>query len=67
MSTLCVAVKVLNRSIRVDHKHNYQVPKERVDEDELTKRLREQGCQPELVGNADSSDELLELGSSIGL
>lgn len=40
---------MLNRSIRVDHKHNYQVPKERGDEDQLTKLLREKGCAPAAV------------------
>jgi len=33
----------------VDHKHDYQVPKEHADEDELTKKLREQGCAPSLA------------------
>ena len=54
--------KVLNRSIRVDHKHNYQVPKERGDEDDLTKTLRQHGCAPPVAGagGKESDVDLLE-------
>ena len=40
---------MLGRALRVDHKHDYQVPKEHGDEDELTKQLREHGCAPSLA------------------
>lgn len=43
-----VHMQVLGRALRVDHKHDYQVPKEHGDEDDLTKQLREHGCAPSL-------------------
>jgi len=43
-----VKLQVMGRALRVDHKHNYQVPKEHGDEDELTKKLRDEGCAPSL-------------------
>jgi len=56
-----LCLKVLNRAIRVDHKHNYQVPKERGDEDELTKLLREKGCAPAaIIVEKDEEFELLD-------
>lgn len=45
-------MQVLGRALRVDHKHDYQVPKEHGDEDELTKQLREHGCAPSLVAKS---------------
>ncbi|KAK3583695.1 hypothetical protein CHS0354_021445 [Potamilus streckersoni] len=39
-------IKLLGRTIRVDHVENYKVPKEHGDEDEETKRLRMEGCAP---------------------
>jgi len=40
------AIKLLNRTIRVDHVENYKVPKEFGNEDDLTKVLRTDGCAP---------------------
>ncbi|KRX36072.1 RNA-binding motif protein, X-linked 2 [Trichinella nativa] len=39
-------IKLLGRIIRVDHVENYRVPKERGDEDEITKKLWLEGCAP---------------------
>ena len=39
-------IKLLNRTIRVDHVANYKVPKEHDDIDDVTKRLYNEGCGP---------------------
>lgn len=41
-------VKVLGRTIRVDHCANYKAPKERDDDDEITKALHAEGCAPKI-------------------
>lgn len=38
-------IKILGRMIRCDHAGNYRPPKEHEDDDEITKFLRESGCQ----------------------
>ena len=49
MIIMIVVMQICGRALRVDHKHDYQVPKEHDDEDELTKQLREHGCAPSLI------------------
>lgn len=39
-------IKILNRSIRVDHVSNYKVPKDGKKTDTETKKLHEEGCAP---------------------
>lgn len=39
-------IKICNRSIRVDHVHEYKVPKDHDDIDTETKRLRDEGVAP---------------------
>ena len=41
-------IKLLNRTIRVDHAANYKVPKEHDDIDDVTKRLYNEGCGPDV-------------------
>ncbi|KAH1015415.1 U2 snRNP component ist3 [Dendroctonus ponderosae] len=42
-------VKVMNRSIRVDHVQNYKVPKDDKKANEETKRLYAEGCAPKVL------------------
>lgn len=39
-------IKLVGRSIRVDHVQEYKVPKEHEKQDEETKRLQDEGCAP---------------------
>ncbi len=48
ISCLVLTVQVLGRTIRVNHVENYRMPKEHGDEDEVTMKLRETGCAPQL-------------------
>ncbi|XP_060078744.1 RNA-binding motif protein, X-linked 2-like [Ylistrum balloti] len=47
---------LLNRTIRVDHVEGYRQPKEHGDEDEVTQKLRAEGCAPK-VADDDEDDE----------
>ncbi|TRY57116.1 hypothetical protein DNTS_023991 [Danionella cerebrum] len=51
-------IKIKGRTIRVDHVANYRPPKDTDDIDDITKRLREEGCAPKAVS---SSEEELEV------
>lgn len=42
-------IKILNRTIRVDHVSNYKVPKEGKKTDAETKKLYQEGCAPTTV------------------
>lgn len=42
-------IKILNRTIRVDHVSNYKVPKEGKKTDAETKKLYQEGCAPKSV------------------
>jgi len=44
-------IKVLNRTIRVDHVQDYKVPKDRKQTDEETKKLYAEGCAPKPTPN----------------
>ncbi|XP_056010631.1 RNA-binding motif protein, X-linked 2-like [Ostrea edulis] len=50
-------IKLLGRTIRVDHVEKYKVPKEHEDEDEMTKRLRMERIAPKLEEGEDSASE----------
>ncbi|XP_048746773.2 RNA-binding motif protein, X-linked 2-like [Ostrea edulis] len=52
-------IKLLGRTIRVDHVEKYKVPKEHDDEDEMTKRLRMEGIAPKMEeeGKDSASEE----------
>ncbi|XP_017892032.1 RNA-binding motif protein, X-linked 2-like isoform X2 [Ceratina calcarata] len=41
-------VKILGRTVRVDHVARYKAPKDSKKVDEETRRLRSEGCAPEL-------------------
>lgn len=49
-TVLCVdnlnGIKILGRTIRVDHVANYRPPKEHENEDDITRMLRLEGCAP---------------------
>lgn len=50
--------QIKGRTIRVDHVKNYRPPKDHEDIDDVTKRLREDGCAPAVPDVvALSSDE----------
>lgn len=40
--------QIKGRTIRVDHVSNYRPPKDSEDIDDITKRLREEGCAPKM-------------------
>ena len=43
--------------IRVDHCDNYKMPKDTGEEDEVTKKLRQQGVAPKPLKVTDSEEE----------
>ncbi|ELT98021.1 hypothetical protein CAPTEDRAFT_86725, partial [Capitella teleta] len=49
--------KILGRTIRVDHVKDYKAPKEHGDEDEVTRKIRAEGCAPTLVLEIESDEE----------
>ncbi|KAM4727027.1 LOW QUALITY PROTEIN: RNA-binding motif protein, X-linked 2 [Anableps anableps] len=50
-------IKIKGRTIRVDHVKSYRPPKDHEDIDDVTKRLREDGCAPREPAAARSEDE----------
>lgn len=48
-------LQILGRMIRVDHVEDYKKPKEHGNEDEVTMKLRAEGCAPKLP---DSPEEM---------
>ncbi|KAK6322337.1 hypothetical protein J4Q44_G00071290 [Coregonus suidteri] len=50
-------IKIKGRTIRVDHVLNYRPPKDNEDMDDITKRLREEGCAPKLPDPSSSESE----------
>ncbi|GCB68789.1 RNA-binding motif protein, X-linked 2 [Scyliorhinus torazame] len=53
-------IKIKGRTIRVDHVANYRPPKDSDDIDDVTKRLREEGCAPRAPPSAPVSSESSE-------
>lgn len=41
----------------MDHVANYRPPKDSEDIDDITKRLREEGCAPKLASSSESESE----------
>lgn len=56
-------VKVLQQLIRVDHVHNYKLPKDLEKLDQDKKKLFMEGCAPKMISGDESSseEELLEM------
>ncbi|KAL4660062.1 RNA-binding motif protein, X-linked 2 [Arapaima gigas] len=50
-------IKIKGRTIRVDHVQNYRPPKDSEDVDDVTKRLREEGCAPRMPSSSSSDSE----------
>ncbi|XP_008294063.1 RNA-binding motif protein, X-linked 2 [Stegastes partitus] len=50
-------IKIKGRTIRVDHVKDYRPPKDSEDIDDITKRLREDGCAPKAPEPSSSSEE----------
>ncbi|XP_067279311.1 RNA-binding motif protein, X-linked 2 [Pseudorasbora parva] len=50
-------IKIKGRTIRVDHVANYRPPKDTDDIDDITKRLREEGCAPSVPQPVSSESE----------
>ncbi|KAG7484704.1 hypothetical protein MATL_G00053130 [Megalops atlanticus] len=50
-------IKIKGRTIRVDHVQNYRPPKDSEDIDDVTKRLREEGCAPQRPPTSSSESE----------
>ncbi|GFR62876.1 RNA-binding motif protein, X-linked 2 [Elysia marginata] len=50
-------IKILGRTIRVDHVKDYKVPKEFGDEDELTKKVRAEGVAPKVESSTEEEEE----------
>ncbi|XP_033760655.1 RNA-binding motif protein, X-linked 2-like [Pecten maximus] len=48
---------ILNRTIRVDHVEGYRQPKEHGDEDDVTQKLRAEGCAPKVEEEEEEDDE----------
>ncbi|KAM3868912.1 RNA-binding motif protein, X-linked 2 [Diretmus argenteus] len=47
-------IKIKGRTIRVDHVQDYRPPRDSDDMDDVTKRLREDGCAPKLPDAANA-------------
>nr|XP_043898455.1 RNA-binding motif protein, X-linked 2 [Solea senegalensis] len=50
-------IKIKGRTIRVDHVKDYRPPKDYEDIDDVTKRLREEGCAPKASKSPSSPSE----------
>lgn len=51
------ALQIKGRTIRVDHVANYRPPKDTDDIDDVTKRLREEGCAPNVPQPSETESE----------
>ena len=51
------ATKVLGRTIRVDHVHQYKLPKDLEKLDQDKKKLFEEGCAPKPIDPSESEEE----------
>jgi RNA-binding motif X-linked protein 2 len=63
-------IKLLNRTIRVDHVANYRMPKEHEDIDPVTKQLYSEGCAPKemtlpVSGKQEGNKQILEININI--
>jgi RNA-binding motif X-linked protein 2 len=63
-------IKLLNRTIRVDHVANYRMPKEHEDIDPITKQLYSEGCAPKemtlpVSNKQEDSKQILEININI--
>lgn len=43
-----ISLQLLGRTLRVDHVEEYKKPKEHGDEDDVTMKLRTDGCAPQI-------------------
>nr|XP_020443029.1 RNA-binding motif protein, X-linked 2 [Monopterus albus] len=50
-------IKIKGRTIRVDHVKDYRPPKDSEDIDDVTKRLRGEGCAPKVPESSSPPDE----------
>ncbi|MCJ8740562.1 hypothetical protein PDJAM_G00060340 [Pangasius djambal] len=50
-------IKIKGRTLRVDHVSNYRPPKDSDDIDDVTRRLREEGCAPREHSSSESESE----------
>ncbi|XP_035687571.1 RNA-binding motif protein, X-linked 2-like [Branchiostoma floridae] len=50
-------VKIKGRTIRVDHVSNYRVPKEHEEDDDITKKIRQEGVAPRTPSPSASEEE----------
>ncbi|KAF7652687.1 hypothetical protein LDENG_00093910 [Lucifuga dentata] len=50
-------IKIKGRTIRVDHVKDYRPPKDSDDIDDMTKRLREEGCGPKACSSSQSEED----------
>ena len=51
------AVQILGRIIRVDHCDGYKQPKDHNDTDDVTRRLRDEGCAPKVESSSSAEEE----------
>lgn len=57
-------IKIKGRTIRVDHVKDYRPPKDHEDIDDVTKRIREQGCAPTIVPEEEEEEHIIPLKKS---
>ncbi|XP_028276903.1 RNA-binding motif protein, X-linked 2, partial [Parambassis ranga] len=50
-------IKIKGRTIRVDHVKDYRPPKDTESIDDITKRLRDEGCAPKVPESSSSSSD----------
>ncbi|CAL1543270.1 unnamed protein product [Lymnaea stagnalis] len=50
-------IKILGRTIRVDHVKEYKVPKEHGDEDEMVLKIRQEGCAPKIMSSSEDEQK----------
>ncbi|KAG1701407.1 RNA-binding motif protein, X-linked 2 [Nymphon striatum] len=54
------STQILKRTIRVDHVMNYKMPKEHEDDDEITTKLKNEGCAPKII-HEEKQEEVAEV------
>jgi len=52
-------IKILGRTVRVDHVKEYKIPKEHKDDTDFVKKMREEGCAPRIETSESEVEEII--------
>lgn len=50
-------LQILSRTLRVDHVEDYKMPKETGEEDDITQKIRKEGCAPKVQHTEEQDEE----------